>query len=48
MRGRTAKREVGEKEAGGGRRRGGRWEVGDRGWEVGDRGAEVGEEKFVN
>jgi len=36
LRGRTAKREVGEKGAGGGRRRGG------RGQEVGDRGVGSG------
>ena len=34
VRGRTAKREVGEKGAGGGRRRVGRWET--EGWEVGE------------
>ena len=45
MRGRTAKKEVGEKGAGGGRRRGGGWEeVGGR-WET--EGREEGEEKFV-
>ena len=39
-RGRTAKREVGEKGAGGGRKGGGRWEK--EGKEVGVRGREVG------
>jgi len=40
LKGRTAKREVGEKGTGGGRRRGGRWE--ENGREVGDRGAGSG------
>ena len=44
MRGRTATREVGEKGAGDGRRRG-RWEERGGMWETG--GWEVGEKKFV-